>query len=85
MFLGEGAEGLTNAGDLLRHQVLQKGIDDRIVSGVQLVSINPNVEAEPVGVGLGHQLSGRAELVHSALPSPGGEEDFTEHTMFGTN
>lgn len=70
-----GGWGLTNAGDLLWHQVLQEGIDDRIVSGVQLVSINPNVEAEPVGVGLSHQLSCRAELIHGALPSPGEEEN----------
>lgn len=71
---------LTHAGDPLGSQVLQKSIDDRVVSGVQLVSINPNVEAEPVGVGIGCQFPSLAELVYVALPSPGEKKRDKERT-----
>lgn len=40
----------TYTGDPLGDQVLQEGRYDWGVSGVQLVSVNPDVEAEPVGV-----------------------------------
>jgi len=66
---------LTNASDPLGQQVLQESIDDRVVSGVQLVSINPNVKTEPVGVGIGRQHPCRAELTHVALPCPGWEDE----------
>lgn len=67
---------LTDAGDPLGDQVFQESINDRVVSGVQLVSINPNVEAEPVRVGVGRQLPCWAELVHVAFSIPGrGEEE----------
>lgn len=62
--------GLTHAGDPLGDQVLQQSVNDRVVSGVQLVSINPNVETEPIRVGVSRQLPGGAELVHVALGVP---------------
>ena len=62
---------LTYAGDLLSNQVLQQGVDDRVVSGVQLVSVNPNVEAEPVGVRFCCQLPCRAELIQGPFSIPG--------------
>lgn len=61
---------LTHTGDPLGDQVFEESVDDRVVSGVQLVSINPNVEAQPVGVGVGRELSGRAELIDGALGVP---------------
>lgn len=66
---------LTHAGDSLGDQVLQESIDDRIVSGVELVSINPNVEAEPVGVGVSCQLPCGAELIYVAFSIPEWEEE----------
>lgn len=38
--------------------------------GVEFISINPNVETEPVGVGLGCQLPCWAELVYVAVDTP---------------
>lgn len=63
---------LTDTGDSLCDQVLQESIDNWIVSGVQFISINPNVEAEPVGVGISRQLPCWAELIHVSFSSPGG-------------
>lgn len=69
---------LTHTGDPLGDQVLQQSIDDRVVSGVQLVSINPNVEAEPVGVGVGAQLPCGAELISISFSIPGQDEEEEE-------
>lgn len=41
---------LTNAGDSLCGQVLKKSVQHMPVSGVQLVTIDPDVEAEPVRI-----------------------------------
>jgi len=42
------------------------------VPGVQLVSVNPNVKAEPVGVGVVRQLPGWTELLRvAAIVIPG--------------
>lgn len=48
---------LTNASDPLCHQVLEHGVDDRVVTRVELVAVYSYVEAEPVGIGVRRQLS----------------------------
>jgi hypothetical protein len=58
----------TNASDLLSAEVLQQGLDGRIVSGVQLISVNTDVEFEPVGI-----------EIHCCLPS--GQEFCTFSTF----
>lgn len=55
-------ERLTHAGDPLRDQVLQQSVRHRAPSGVQLVAVDADVEAQPVGVGLRRHLAGRREV-----------------------
>lgn len=57
-----GSRTLTHAADPLCDQVLQQGIQHGTVSGVQLVAVDPDVEAQPVGVRLSCHLCGRREL-----------------------
>lgn len=67
---GRGTLPLTHAGDPLVDEILEQSVDDGVVSGVELVTINPNVEAQPVGIGVGRQLSGRAELFGISFAIP---------------
>lgn len=61
---------LTHAGDLLRDQVLQQGVQHGVVPGVELVAVDADVEAEPVGVGLCPRLVGGRELLFLLLLVP---------------
>lgn len=54
---------LTHAGDPLRDQVLQQSLRHRAPPGVQLVAVDADVEAQPVGVGLRRHLHGWREVL----------------------
>lgn len=75
-----GSRTLTHAADPLCDQVLQQGFQHGAVSGVQLVAVDPDVEAQPVGVGLCCHLCGRRELflfLVAILVVPGKQERMT--------
>lgn len=57
---------LTDTGNPLQDQVLQHRINDWVMPGVQLIPVDPNVEAEPVWVGVRGNLTRRSII--SILP-----------------
>lgn len=54
---------LTHTGDPLRDQVLQQRVRHRAPPGVELVAVDADVEAQPVGVGLRRHIPGRREVL----------------------
>ena len=54
---------LTHAGDLETGQVPEQGVQSKAVPGEQLVAVDPDVEAQPVGVGLSSPLPCRPVLI----------------------
>lgn len=72
---GQRSRGLTHAGDPLGQQVPEQRLHHRAVPAVKLVAVDPDVEAQPVGVRLGRQLARRAQLVVGALAGPGWRQE----------
>ena len=61
----------TDTGYLLSTQVAQQGFDRRVVSGVELVPVNADVELKPVGVGVHCRLPrGQEFFIFSAFTWP---------------
>lgn len=56
-------ERLTHTGDPLRDQVLQQRVHHRAPPGVELVAVDADVEAQPVGVGLRRHIPGGREVL----------------------
>lgn len=52
----------TDAGDLLRAEVLQQGVDGRVLPGVQLIPVDANVEFEPVRIEVHGCFASRQEF-----------------------
>lgn len=56
------------------HKVLEHGIDDGIVAGIELVSVYSYVEAQPIWIGIRCQLPVLSVLSLLALSVPYGEK-----------
>lgn len=58
-----GTRAPTHTGDLLGAQVLEQGPHCWVVSRVQLISVDADVELEPVGIGVHGRLPGGQEFI----------------------